>query len=80
MEVVKVETGKKPEIEEIESGLENLQSEVKGWIEVIYPFEDQVALICNDEGKINGMELNRALRDGNGSVYGYNCCWIYQPH
>ena len=34
-----------------------------------YPFEEEAAVICNDEGKINGMELNRALRDDNGRVY-----------
>ena len=35
----------------------------------VYPFEDPVAIVCNEEGKINGMPLNRALRDESGKVY-----------
>ena len=33
-----------------------------GYIEAMYPFEEQVCVICNEEGKINGMPLNRAIR------------------
>ncbi len=68
MKVLRVEQYKPPFVKEIDPGLESLQSEVDGWIEAIYPFEDDVALICNEEGKINGLELNRALRDENGEV------------
>ena len=28
-----------------------------------------MALIVNDEGKLNGSELNRALRDNDGQIY-----------
>jgi len=39
-------------------------------IEVIYPFEEEIALVCNDEGKLLGLPLNLALQDGEtGSVY-----------
>ena len=69
MKVLRVEPYKPPYGKEIDSGLESLQSEVGGWIQAVYPFEDPVAIICNEEGKINGMELNRALRDENGEVY-----------
>ncbi len=68
MKVLRVEQYKPPFVKEIDPGLESLQSEVDGWIEAIYPFEDDVALIFNEEGKINGLELNRALRDENGEV------------
>lgn len=27
------------------------------------PFEDEVAIICNEEGKVNGLPLNRAVYD-----------------
>ena len=51
-----------PYMKEIGSELESLQATVGGGlIQAIYPFEDQVALVCNDEGKINGMTLNRAV-------------------
>lgn len=36
---------------------------------MVYPFEDNVGLIVNEEGKINGLPLNRALRDEKGEIY-----------
>ena len=68
MKVLKVEPYQLPEIREIDPGLSSLQHEVEGWIEATYPFEDPVAIICNEEGKLNGMEYNRAIRDENGEV------------
>ena len=59
--VLVVEPGKVPYVKEIDSGLESLQSEVDGWIEAIYPFEEPVAIICNEEGKLKGLPLNRAI-------------------
>ena len=32
------------------------------------PFEDEVALICNDEGKLLGMPPSRAIRSDDGQV------------
>lgn len=69
MKVLVVEPEKKPYTKEIEGGLESLQTEVGGLIEAVYPFSDPVAIICNEEGKINGLPLNRALRDEDGNVY-----------
>ena len=68
MKVLKVEPYQPPEVKEIDSGLASLQHEVEGWIEATYPFEDPVAIICNEEGKLNGMEYNRAIRDETGEV------------
>lgn len=68
MKVLKVEPYQLPEVKEIDSGLSSFQHEVEGWIEATYPFEDPVAIICNEEGKLNGMEYNRAIRDENGEV------------
>ena len=42
---------------------------VPGNINDVYPFADPVAIICNDEGKLMGLPLNRALRDENGQMY-----------
>ena len=39
-------------MKEIDSGLESFQHEVGGCIEAIYPYEDPVALVCNEEGKL----------------------------
>lgn len=41
---------------------------VGGYIEVVYPFDDKACIICNEEGKISGMEPNRKLLDKKGRV------------
>ena len=69
MKVVIVEPQKKPEVREIGSGLESMQQIVGGLIEAAYPFDAPVALICNEEGKLLDLPLNRALRDSRGDVY-----------
>lgn len=48
-----------PEEREIDKKLEAYQKLVKGYIECINL--DDVVLICNDEGKINNMPLNRDI-------------------
>lgn len=63
MTVLLVEPGKYPQPVEIGTDLEDLQKAVGGYIEVTYPFDEQVGIVMNEEGKINGMDLNRALRD-----------------
>ena len=57
-----------PYTKEIDSSLESLQATVGGLIQAIYPFEDQVALVCNEEGKINGLTLNRAVYGDEGQM------------
>ena len=69
MTVLIVEPLKEPYLKEISPSLSSMQEEVNGLIAAVYPFDDPVALICNDEGKLNGMELNRALRDDRGQLY-----------
>lgn len=63
MNVLIIEPGKKPREAEIGNGLESMQAVVGGYIEAIYPYDDSVALVCNEEGKINGLPLNRKLED-----------------
>ena len=69
MTVLVVAPGEKPSVETIPVGLESLQQQVGGYIEAIYPFEEPVGIVCNEEGKINGLQLNRALRDDENSIY-----------
>ena len=59
----------RPRVADIQSDLESLQEIVGGYIQVIYPFEDSVGIICNEEGKLLGLPLNRALRDEHGEIY-----------
>lgn len=53
----------------ISPDLTSLQHEVGGLIEVIYPFDDPVGIICNENGKLDGLPYNRSLRDENGEIY-----------
>ena len=46
---------------EIGSDLKSLQAAVGGYIEAAYFFDDPVALICNEEGKVYGMPYNLSL-------------------
>ncbi len=68
MEVVMVEPGKEARLAEIGADLKSLQTAVGGYIEAAYFFDDPVALICNEEGKVYGMPYNRAVRDDAGRV------------
>ena len=62
MQILKVEPGKTPYTKEMEPGLKNIQQEVGGLFEMVY-LEDDVALCCNEEGKLNGMQMNRRVGD-----------------
>lgn len=67
--VMTVEPGKKPYVAEIPHTLESLQKEVGGDIQAIYPYEDSVAIIAAESGKLMGMPFNHALRDEDGKIY-----------
>lgn len=66
--VLVVEPGKEPYTKTISRGLKTLQNEVTGHIEVIYPFDDPVAIILNNDGKYQGLARNRGLYDGKGEL------------
>ena len=68
MLVLVVEPGKTPVVKDISGNLKQMQKMVEGYIEVIYPFEDKVALICNEEGKGMSLPPNRGLWDDNGNL------------
>ena len=78
MRILLVEPGKKPVLKEIDGSLKSMQEIVDRSIQALYPFEEPVALICNDEGKLLGLPLNRALRDAERHIYdlglGHPCC------
>lgn len=69
MTVVACYPGKTAQVIEIEGGLEGMQKFVGGFIEAVYPFDDPVAIVCNEEGKLNRMELNRALYTEDGTMF-----------
>ena len=66
--IVVVEPGRPAYIAKIDDSLEAMQNIVGGLIEVATIFEDDVALICNEEGKIINLPPNRVLEDEDGNV------------
>lgn len=73
MRVLVVEPRRRPEVREIDGSLEAMQKIVGGLIQPVYPFEDAVALVCNDEGKLMNLPPNRGLRDEDGQIYDIVC-------
>lgn len=71
--VLLVEPGKYPEEIEIENSLEAMQELVGGYIEEYMPFDDEVAIICNEEGKVNGLPPNRAIYSKNKEITDIIC-------
>ena len=69
--VIIVEGGKKPYEMELENSLAAMQHCVGGLVESVYERggPGQCTLICNDEGKLLDLPLNRALRDEDGEIY-----------
>ncbi len=66
--VVLVEPNKYARIAEIGTELSDLQKVVGGCIETFYPYEEEVCLVCDDEGKLNGKTLNRAIYNQDGEM------------
>lgn len=69
--VLVIEPERKPYAKEIENTLESLQHEVGGYIQAVYPWEEPVALIVDEESKLKSSPFNRALRDELGNIYDY---------
>ena len=67
--VLEIAPGQYPKQIEINSDLKALQQAVGGSIGATYPFDDPVAIVYNDDGKLMGLPLNRALRDEHGEAY-----------
>lgn len=60
IKVLIVEPRKEPYVKEIDNILEEKQKIVGGLIEFV-ELEETVDLICNDEGKMNNLEMNRII-------------------
>ena len=59
--VLLVEPNKYPKMIKIDDTLEAMQEVVGGDIEEYMPFEDEVAIVCHEEGKLIGLPPNRAI-------------------
>jgi hypothetical protein len=69
LKVLVVEPDYAPYEKEI-NGLHDMQAVVGGTIQAIYPFEEQVAVVCNDDGIGMGLPFNRSMDRGCCGVFG----------
>lgn len=69
MDVLLVRPNMYPQAAQVGCELEDLQKAVGGYIQAVYPFEEPVALVMDEEAKLTGKDLNRALRDEDGDMY-----------
>ena len=68
MKVLVIAPGKEPVVKEIGNTLKDMQRMVSGYIQAYYPWMDEVAIICNDEGKIMGLPFNRPIFGEHGEL------------
>lgn len=73
IKVLVVEPMKPCEVREISDDLKSLQDIVGGKIEMVTPFTEPAAIICNAEGKNLDMPPNRLLCDCHGVPYDILC-------
>ena len=76
MKILFVEPGKEAQPAEIQGDLKDMQAIVGGQIQALYPWADPVALICNDEGKLLRLPLNRMLEDYDVIAGNFFICGI----
>ena len=69
MNVLVIEPGILPYEREI-NGLKEMQAVVGGPITAIYPWEDQAAVVCNEEALLLNLPFNRSVEGGYGGVFG----------
>ena len=68
--VLVVEPGYAPYEKTIPHDVHAMQEIVGGWITAIYPYEEMVAIVANDEGLLLGMDFNRTVEGGYGGIVG----------
>ncbi len=65
IKVVLLEPGKIARTAEIGTSLKDLQRMVGGYIETAHFFDEPVCLVCNEEGKVRELPINRGIYDKN---------------
>ena len=68
IKVLVVEPRKHPYTKTIINELSAMQEIVGGYIECL-DIDDEVSVVCNEEGKLIQLPLNRALRDNEGEIW-----------
>ena len=70
MQVLIVRPGKYPEKAVIDGSLNSMQSIVGGSIELVYPWEERIVLVCNEEGLLLNLPVNRFLYEIDEPIMG----------
>lgn len=65
---IKCEPHKEAVLTELNDDLKSLQKAVDGYIELVYPFEMEVAILCNEEGKLIPLEFSRPILDDDNNI------------
>ena len=78
--VIWVQPMREAQVIEIDNDLESMQELVDGYIEEYMPFEDDAAIVCNEEGKVMGLAPNRAIYDQDGHIQEVICGSFFICH
>lgn len=70
MQVLLVRPGEYAERVKIDGSLKSMQNIVGGLIEVVYPWEERAAIVCNDEALLLGMQPNRFVPEIHSPIFG----------
>ena len=80
IEVILVQPMREAQVIEIDNDLASMQEVVDGYIEEYMPFEDDAAIVCNEEGKMMGLPPNRAIYDQDGHMQEVICGSFFICH
>lgn len=69
MRVLVIEPHKQPQEMFLERSLKAMQAVVGGPVQFVYPWNNNAVLVCNELGKVFGLEANRELKFLDGEVY-----------
>lgn len=67
--ILVIEPEKVPYIKEVDLASDELRNIVGSPLQAVYPYDDKVAIVCHDEGKLLNLPFNRALYDCDGRIY-----------
>ena len=73
IDILVVRPGEGPEWMQIPNTLKAMQKIVDGHIEIVRPWDDDVAVVCNEEALVMDLPPNRILRHPSGNVWGLLC-------
>ena len=70
MQVLIVRPGEYAERVKIDGSLKSMQDIVEGMIEVVYPWEERAAIVCNEEALLLDMKPNRFVSEIREPIFG----------